>query len=1052
MPEAKQSTPNIGGSGYALLILAAAGTFFVTHRTPLEGSRPPTTETFIHERVGVQDIESRLWQDPFAAAAERLRRTPDLKPDNCDKAEFDIEHHCKSPLEHVDVQKPLPLVLVASVSGAPYSEDHEVRRRTRYAIVAGLRAEDFVPDDPQHIGFYWPRAASSPRVKLPEVIPFEWFTSKSGRRALLLWFDESVLGPSPLKQFGELFCRSLFNAETRLPLPWSKANILGPESSAVLKAMAHEDKDDWANAPCPNKTRPQFYVYSATADDTTLIPKELLPSQRCNDSDDCLHNFFLQHKSVDLHRLTVADDALARTIRDELRLRRPPTIADELANWLPLAIRTKLDGWGIINKPAHIVLISEWDSLYGRSLPDTMARCLGDGEGNNCNEIKPHYLHRYSYLRGLDGQMPNVDGFNAGNKQDTGSIQDKNGKDTKEAKDSIKVLTDARPSERAEGQGQFDYLQRLGDEIEELDNQEGIQAVGILGSDRYDKLLVLQALRPLLPNALFFTSDLDALVLQPTALAYTRNLLIASSFGLQLAPASQTEIPPFRSSYQTAGFLATRNAINSVDDPPRPAPLIFEVGSSRAFQFPVKCESGRPGCASIHPVSSAMFPRVSLGVAGVLAVAFTVLALGVALSCGPLKRPVLVGVDVFLRGSKSGVLLYSRAAMIFIGLCLFMFALFGIIYALSPKIADWLTEGGQPIIWLEGISVWPTIFLRAAIFATCVVLFVHAYWWLNKNMEKVARDLDLVETWQSVESEQYTVARACQPWIRVASRFFYRMQSDEEVVQDSVVPHDISRFWRVYIYQGFLTARIYRVAAGVATMFLFWLVLHLVFVIPPAPARGSVTFWTFTVVTSLLVFATVVLVFFVADTTLLCWRIIEALRKETSVWPAKTLQKFSERLGLPQTDLDDWIDLVFISKRTKCITTLIYFPFLIIALMVVSRSRLFANYGVNIPDLVAMALGLLIVIACAVALRRAAEASRAKARRRLNDQIMLARKSDGEAQRAVQLEMLLRRVEELHDGALTPFSQQPVVRAMLLPLGTFGGTALVEYLFVPGLW
>jgi hypothetical protein len=57
---------------------------------------------------------------------------------------------------------------------------------------------------------------------------------------------------------------------------------------------------------------------------------------------------------------------------------------------------------------------------------------------------------------------------------------------------------------------------------------------------------------------------------------------------------------------------------------------------------------------------------------------------------------------------------------------------------------------------------------------------------------------------------------------------------------------------------------------------------------------------------------------------------------------------------------------------------------------------------------------------------------------------------DGE-RLAVQLELLSRRVEELRDGAFTPFSQQPLVRAMLLPLGSFGGTALLEYLLLPGL-
>ena len=40
--------------------------------------------------------------------------------------------------------------------------------------------------------------------------------------------------------------------------------------------------------------------------------------------------------------------------------------------------------------------------------------------------------------------------------------------------------------------------------------------------------------------------------------------------------------------------------------------------------------------------------------------------------------------------------------------------------------------------------------------------------------------------------------------------------------------------------------------------------------------------------------------------------------------------------------------------------------------------------------------------------------------------------------------------EDLREGAFSPYSQQPVVRAMLLPLGSLGGTALLEYLLVPG--
>jgi hypothetical protein len=204
-------------------------------------------------------------------------------------------------------------------------------------------------------------------------------------------------------------------------------------------------------------------------------------------------------------------------------------------------------------------------------------------------------------------------------------------------------------------------------------------------------------------------------------------------------------------------------------------------------------------------------------------------------------------------------------------------------------------------------------------------------------------------------------------------------------------------------------------------------------------------------VTFLLVAAILFLIFFVADTTFLSWRAIRELRENNGIWPEQTLNDFSGRLGIPKEDLDDWIDLTFIAKRTTSITWLIYVPFLIIALLVFSRSQLFANFGPSsIPDLITMTIGVLIVVGCVVALRRAAEDSRARALHRLHEKIILAKRTANGTRRADQLSALAQRIEDLRDGAFSPFSQQPLIRAMLLPLGSFGGVALLEYFLLPG--
>jgi hypothetical protein len=1075
--DSKQPAPTIGGNGFIWILLVAAGTYFVAHQAPLEGSRPPTTERSILERAGEQHIDARLWQDPFAAVAETLARSPELTPENCDSNDFkykDIKMYCHSPL---GASASVPaLALVVSVSAAPYSEDQESRRRTRYAVLAGLDAEGFVPKDPQHIGFYWTR-----KEALPKVVPFEWFIPKSKRetlpysRVLLLWFDEDALRGSPLKQFAEFLCPSTSGSYTTpasgSPAGWTEGKILGPYSSTTLQTMVNEvdDKDwsnaNWSNGICPGPA-PQFYISSATAGDVTLVP-EYVEGSSCLTSDTCLGEFF-RNKGIELHRMIATDEALARTIRDELRLRRVDNVKQ--------------------NRHGQIALVSEWDTLYGRALPASMARCLGSDKCQQAN-IDPFadkpWLYRFKYLRGLDGQMPNVDGLSSGNSsKDTGSKQDK------DTKDSTKSRPDPKAQDRAEGQGQFDYLRRLGERMQQLDvdlrreNQNGIEAVGVLGSDLYDKLLVLQALRPLLPNAWFFTTDLDALLLHPTAQTLTRNLLVASSFGLQLRPDIQREIPPFRSSYQTAQFLATRVAIHSGQGPhparlihsdqvqvPNPGwlvpPLLFEIGSSRVFQFAgqisgngkppesedlradhARCKQDLLKCDEIQPLASAMFPKVNVRSAeGLLCLG---LGLGLCLALGfyPLRRRIWHSVDAFMRGSKSYGVLIARGLAILIALCVVILLLAATICALWPPLANWLTDGGQPITLLEGISVWPTIFLRMATLVLCIWLIACSWRRLDENFEKIAEDLHLLETQRSVKAEQDDIVRRSPPWIRFTSNFWYRLPADDGAIHGNGerLPQNVFRFWRVYIYQGRLTARLHRILAGVLAMAVLWGILVFVFGNPHPPTRGNVSLLAYRSVTFVLVFATLFLIFFVADTTLLCWRVVKAFRTQTNIWPARTLQEFSDRLGLPQSFLDDWIDLIFLSKRTKYITTLIYYPFLVIALLIVSRSRLFANYGASIPDLTTMGVGVLIVTACAVALRWSAEASRSKARRRLNDHLVAARSSKDEGSRAGQLEMLLHRVEELRDGAFSPFSQQPLVRAMLLPLGSLGGTALLEYL------
>jgi hypothetical protein len=163
---------------------------------------------------------------------------------------------------------------------------------------------------------------------------------------------------------------------------------------------------------------------------------------------------------------------------------------------------------------------------------------------------------RFSYLRGLDGRLPEE----SASTDKTASTDA--GKNTPGS-----PPIDLSPLEKADGNSQLDYLRRLADHIAREDEayrrngESGIGAIGILGVDAYDKLLVLQALKSRMPYKLYFSTDLDARMLQRGQAQTTRNLILAAPYGLTLTRALQQDVPPFRDSLQSAVFVSVLAAL-----------------------------------------------------------------------------------------------------------------------------------------------------------------------------------------------------------------------------------------------------------------------------------------------------------------------------------------------------------------------------------------------------------------------------------------------------------------------------------------------------------
>jgi hypothetical protein len=1078
----KESKPagGIPSGGIMAIVMLAAGFLFI-RAVPLEATRPPVNEPKIQQTSTEQDMDARLWQDPFGAVARAREEAQKRNPERARAA--DKLRRPDSIGGDKKSRKPRMVeVLAVMLQGGPYSEDIESRRRVRYAVLAGLNASRLVPEDAEHLGYVFPAEVDKPDPTLPEIVPFEWFEPASERddntapRVLVLWIDSTVFKEKPLQKMRELAARF-----KNLPGSW---RVLGPARSDGLRDMADEVRltgaaslpraPPHAASPRPHAATMHFYSAVPTSPDTR-IDREL-------PANETLSGFFSKH-GVQLVRTIGDDNQLANALIKELTLRGLH------AGRRAKGGATCYPGSSDAEAPSHIAIISEWDTLYGRTLRREFQ--ASPDEDGFC-------VHRASYVRGLDGQLPTPGGAEAAPaKADSGKSGAENKNDSRQR--------DGTYLEIAEGQSQFDYLRRLAKRLTERDKEVrksspdgmGLRAIGVLGSDVHDKLLVLQALQPEFPNAIFFTTDLDARLLHPREKAWTRNLIVASHFNLRLSDTMQADMPIFRDSYQTSVFLATRLAMDdaqralkapagSADSSTRQEtiakwfnePRLFEIGRTQAFDFspppPPAPAVREPGSAckgpdwdhcgsSIHPMPSPLYPQVPM--ATLLFVASLLILMlwlpPVLVSRGVRRRLVKI-----VLGDSLGQRIWRWQALA---------ALFALVHIALPLLlahywepfAAWLTRNGKPLVGSEGISSWPTEAIRLVTLLLCLYLIFAGWTALSQNLDTIIKRLRLGATRMKLVADQREAERRLPRWLRVINMFSLRLILPSDV--PLVSPNEA--FWRRYIVQNRISARAVRttacvlLAAGVS--WFLWLAMR-----SPqfVPQRGELSLTVHQWLHSLMFIAIYFLVFFVVDATAFCVSFVRGLQTGLQThranWPLATLVKFEHELQIPRAYLKDWIDLEFIALRTKCVTRLIYYPFVVLSLFLVSRSPVFDHWYMPTAGFVLAVLGASVALACAVALRYAAEAARRSAIEKLHNEIIRVsgeapagrrpHMSSGELPasfvrpakppKPAQLALLLERMEHLHEGAFAPFWQQPLLKAILLPFAAFGGTSMLDYL------
>lgn len=546
------------------LLACLAGILFMT-QSPFHKSRPEQAKT---NDTTDYTVSAKVWEDPFEAIHQKLEndKAKTKEQDKVNELVAVIKHDESNnkpnkPSEeeteslaniwqgiNADTLKEIN-VLAVMLPSEFYYEDIETRRRLRYAVLSGFNtALLYMPKLHNQIK-YFQYLQNEEKLK-KHFSAYEWMVYKpidagidksfdnnlQRPPVLLLWLNKDDFRDTPHQNLQHLIDKikeSLKNKEESSKIV--NVSVLAPFDSDGLQDLFGEVRQGSAN------TNTEIRYYSPHA----MIKEDILLKDNDSIIEKDLNEYFYNH-GIDFLRVNATDQQLAKTIKQELKLR------------------------GIEpSKNNRILLVGEWDKLYTFHLIETFFTELLSGRKKYCPdknhpsgiqqwnkqyEIDEQCIFRVSYLRTLDGEKSKA------NKDTEKSVSD-----SKSSNDTKSILTNL---EQADGDSQFDYVRRMANQIEALDKQirqfpdaHAIKAIGILGSDVYDKLLISEALHSKFPDAVFFTTGMDARLLEPKYNLWTKNMLVASSFGLELNRNLQKNIPPFRDSVQTAYFFATEMAL-----------------------------------------------------------------------------------------------------------------------------------------------------------------------------------------------------------------------------------------------------------------------------------------------------------------------------------------------------------------------------------------------------------------------------------------------------------------------------------------------------------
>ena len=1013
--------------GTLLPLLAVLAGVIATYK-PLVSERPSVPSEKTAPVIAAQDVDARLWQDPIGVAQKQKTLLESDQRQDVAKTSHQLPALAQLLRDRVQAFNGNVLLLAVMLDAGPYSEQAESRLRARQAVLEGLSESGFVPIDGEHIGFVtaaWPpqiedassplTAACTPSPAIADALLLPWEECEAigdpekvfpagTKRVVVLWMPAVNFNPYPLRYFAAL-ANQLAPSDVRDRI---KIKLIGPANSTGLQDMVREVQ--W-HLDCLNPPLQQVLdgvsIISprATASDSTLLAVANAPSSY-TEVKKFIEEQFASHTQCNLQfvRTIAPDDVVLRELIAELARRGIYMVSQMTPDWRPIPRRL-----------SHVVVLSEWDTPYGRWLRDTFV-----AEASRYGALKiaehpnkePPRINAYHYLRGIDGRLPGDSAKDNQREQD---------QKTDFGRNPVAV-------EATEGLNQSDYLRRLARQMKEDDERwqreegAGIRAIGLLGSDIYDKLMILRALRPQFPGAVFFTNNFDAHFERRDDWDYAHNLIIASPFGSALPEIySQQHIAPFRDNNQTSMYVGTLVAMTKMEEEVAQffswQPRIFEISRRGAFDLSEPWYLKGKNLA----LSEKTWFRDWLSTRGVIwwlvlaAVSVFGMAAWISLS---IARRTLAGGGTAIERLKRA--LVSTTFWLVCGGPLIVF--------LAALIAQYCTPE-EPLVFFSGISVWPTEMLRLIALMLAIFFMFKASFDLRNNAKKIEADYSFAPL-------PLTAFRS-----RDLGIGFEHWRMKEAARRSRFSAEDA---WHSYLCRNKFWPRFIRIGTLFVLYSIFAFTVLQLSPQPLAPARGATAFTIDTVVFYLTGVGLLLLTFYVVDAIQLNSNFIRMFGREVTKWGRSVVDQSYRSPPLTEEELSAYHEIFFVAHRTQAVAPLIWYPLIVLTLLVVARASIFDNWTWPASLLLIYGITAAWALGNAILLRRAAEQLRETALNDLRRFRLLGR--DVEAKRQV-FDELMGEIRDLKTGAFAPLSDQPFLRAILFPGAALGLLAVGQRVF-----